>query len=92
MQLTLTLKVCNHIAGKIRQDMLDSSRYKTITEFIALSKSANTLIRKYTQIDNANHNSRAALLYAIYTIVQSGDLTIATFNEMTTKVFERLVT
>lgn len=28
----------------------------------------------------------------IYTIVQSGDLTIATFNEMTTNVFERLVT
>lgn len=34
MQLTLTLEVCNHIAGKIGQDMLDSSRYKTITEFI----------------------------------------------------------
>lgn len=91
-----TLEVCNHIACKITQDMLASCRYRTILEIInsnlPLPKSANTLLRKYTQIDNSNLNSKVALLYAIYTIVQSDIIATDLLCDVPTKVFDRLFT
>lgn len=93
---TGTLEICNHIACKITEDMLASCKYKSIIDVIdsslPLPKPANTLLRKYTQIDNSNLNSRVALLYAIYTIVQS-DITATDFLcDIPTKVFDRLFT
>lgn len=91
---TGTLEICNHIACKITQDMLCDCRYKTIREILNISlplpKSVNSLLKKYTQIDSANLNSRVALLYATYTIIQSDSPTIEQSYDVPTKTFERL--
>ncbi len=91
---TGTLEVCNHIACKITQDMLVNCKYRTIVEIIKsnlqLPKSVNTLLNKYIQIDSGNLNSRIALLYAIYTIVQSDDIAANFQCDIPTKVFDRL--
>lgn len=93
---TGTLEVCNHIACKITQDMLESCRYRTIEEVnysnLPLPKSASTLLHKYIQIDNSNLNSKVALLYAIYTIIQSDITSTDLPCIMPTKVFDRLFT
>lgn len=94
---TGTLEVCNHIACKITQDMLDDCRYRTIKEIVNsslnLPKSIKSLLDKYTKIDNANLNSRVALLYATYiVIVESNNHTIDLLCEVPTKAFERLFT
>ena len=48
---------------------------------------------KYTKLDNANLNSRVALLYAIYLIiVESNSLVMDMPCEIPAKVFERLFT
>lgn len=91
-----TLEVCNHIACKITQDMLASCHYRAIVEItnrnLPLPKSANTLLRKYTQIDNSNLNSKVAILYAIYTIVQSDITATDSLCDVPTKVFDRVFT
>lgn len=94
---TGTLEICNHIACKITRDILDSCRYKTIMEIVnsnlSLPKPIKSLLEKYTKIDNANLNSRIALLYATYIIiVESNNLTITLLCEVPTKAFERLFT
>ena len=75
---TGTLEICNHIACKITNDILDNCRYKTIEEIVNsnlnLPKPIKSLLEKYTKIDNANLNSRVALC------------------EVPTKAFERLFT
>ena len=90
-----TLEICNHIACKITQDMLKTSKFKTITDVInsnlPLPKAAKYLLQKYTYIDNANLNSRVSLLYATYTIIQAENLLETLPNcEIPIKVFERL--
>ena len=75
--------------------MLDNCRYRTIKEIVSsnlpLPRSVNSLLDKYTKIDNANLNSRVALLYATYLIiVESNNLTINTLCDIPSKVFERL--
>ena len=75
--------------------MLDNCRYKTINEIVnsslALPKSVNSLLDKYTKIDKVNLNSRVALLYAAYLIVvESSDLSINPLCEVPTKAFEWL--
>ena len=90
-----TLEICNHIACKITNDMLDNCRYKTIKEIVSTSlplpNSVNSLLDSYTKIDNANLNSRVALLYATYIIiVESNRLSLDSLCEVPTKVFERL--
>lgn len=94
---TGTLEICNHIACKITNDMIDNCRYKTIEEIVNsnlnLPKPIKSLLEKYTKIDNANLNSRVALLYATYIIiVESYNLAIAVLCEVPTKAFERLFT
>lgn len=94
---TGTLEICNHIACKITNDILDNCRYKTIEEIVNsnlnLPKPIKSLLEKYTKIDNANLNSRVALLYATYIIiVESYNLAIAVLCEVPTKAFERLFT
>ena len=74
--------------------MLCDYRYKTIREILNVSlplpKSVNSLLKKYTQIDSANLNSRVALLYATYTIIQSDSPTIEQPCDVPTKAFERI--
>ncbi|MCI9379404.1 MAG: hypothetical protein HFI06_13075 [Eubacterium sp.] len=94
---TGTLEICNHIACKITNDIIDNCRYKTIEEIVNsnlnLPKPIKSLLEKYTKIDNANLNSRVALLYATYIIiVESYNLAIAVLCEVPTKAFERLFT
>lgn len=94
---TGTLEICNHIACKITNDILDNCRYKTIEEIVNsnlnLPKPIKSLLEKYTKIDNANLNSRVALLYATYIIiVESYNLAIAVLCEVPTNAFERLFT
>lgn len=94
---TGTLEICNHIACKITRDILDNCRYKTIKEIVnsnlSLPKPIKSLLEKYTKIDNANLNSRIALLYSTYIIiVESNNLTITLLCEVPTKAFERLFT
>ncbi len=93
---TGTLEICNHIACKITQDYLNGCKYKTITEIInndlLLPRSVIVLLHKYTQIDNANLNSKVGLLYAVYTIIQSDNNIVIALDELPTKVFERLFT
>lgn len=91
---TGTLEICNHIACKITQDMLESCNYKTIGEILMarlpIPKSANSLLEHYIKIDNANLNSRVTLLYAIYTIIQTDNLMLKPICGVPAKAFERL--
>ncbi|WP_310602317.1 toll/interleukin-1 receptor domain-containing protein [Anaerosporobacter sp.] len=93
---TGTLEICNHIACKITHDILDNCRYRTILEIVddnsqLLPNPVNSLLDKYTKVDNANLNSRVALLYATYlTIIESKSLTIDPLCEVPSKAFERL--
>lgn len=93
---TGTLEICNHIACKITHDILDNCKYKTIKEVVddsicPLPSSAYSLLEKYIKIDNANLNSRVALLYATYIIiVEPPKPTINPLCEVPIKVFERL--
>lgn len=94
---TGTLEICNHIACRITQDMLDSYPYRTISELttasVLLPKAVGSLLNKYIQIDQANLNSRIAILYAAYTIIaESCDLTMTPLCEIPTNAFERLFT
>lgn len=92
-----TLEICNHIACKITNDILDNCRYRTIKEIVSsslpLPNSVTALLDKYTKIDNANLNSRVTLLYATYLIIiESNKITIDSLCEVPIKVFERLFT
>ena len=94
---TGTLEVCNHIACKITQDMLKNCKYKSIREITnsssSLPKFIKSLLDKYTKIDNANLNSRIALLYATYIVlVEYNNHTIDLLCEVPVKAFERLFT
>lgn len=94
---TGTLEICNHIACKITYDILDNCKYKTIKEIVdsslPLPNSVNTLLDKYTKLDNANLNSRVALLYAIYLIIVESNSPVMDMPcEIPAKVFERLFT
>lgn len=91
---TGTLEVCNHIACKITQDILRNCKYNSIKKIInanlPLPKAINSLLDKYTRIDSANLNSRVALLYATYIVIQSNQQAYDQIFEIPTKVFERL--
>ena len=95
---TGTLEICNHITCKITGDLLNNCRYKTIKEVInnnlALPKPAKSLLEKYIKIDNANLNSRVALLYATYIVIieSSSNLTVFQLCDIPIKAFERLFT
>lgn len=94
---TGTVEICNHIACKITQDMLNNCKYRGINEIIndnlQLPRPVKTLLYKYTKIDNANLNSRITLLYATYIVISESDnLVKDSLCEVSTKVFERLFT
>lgn len=94
---TGTLEICNHIACKITHDILSNCKYKTIKEVVsnnlALPKSVKSLLNKYTKIDNANLNSRIALLYATYIIIaESRNITESPLCDIPSKIYERLFT
>ncbi len=92
---TGTLEICNHIACKITQDMLEYCKCKSIQDIINsnlfLPKTVNSLLKQYSKIDNANLNSRVTMLYSIYIIIiESNNVKKSTLCELPTKVFERL--
>ena len=93
---TGTLEICNHIACKITYDMLDNCRYKTINEIVSdnspLPNTIKSLLNKYLKIDNANLNSRVALLYATYIIIIESIPITTDLRELPSKAFERLFT
>jgi hypothetical protein len=91
-----TLEICNHIACKITDDMLENCKHRTIYEIISANVQnipicVSSLLDKYTKIDNSNLNSRIALLYATYLmIINSNGFNRGNLCEMPSKVFERL--
>lgn len=92
---TGTLEICNHIACKITQDMLEYCKCKNIQDIINsnlfLPKTVNSLLKQYSKIDNANLNSRVTMLYSIYIIIiESNSTSKSSPCEIPTKVFERL--
>ncbi len=92
---TGTLEICNHIACKITQDMLEYCKCKSIQDIINsnlfLPKTVNSLLKQYSKIDNANLNSRVTMLYSIYIIIiESNNVKKSTLCELPTKVFERI--
>ena len=94
---TGTVEICNHIACKITQDILNNCKYRTINEIInnnlPLPRPVKTLLYKYTKIDNSNLNSRITLLYATYIVISEyNSLMEETLCEVPNKVFERLFT
>lgn len=93
---TGTLEICNHIACKITSDMLGNCRYRTINEIVSgnspLPGSVKSLLNKYIKVDNANLNSRVALLYATYIIIADSLPITLDVCEVPIKVFERLFT
>ena len=94
---TGTLEICNHVACKITQDILGNCKYRTITEIINsninIPKPVKSLLEKYTKIDNANLNSRVAILYATYIIIIETNNPIKEPScDIPTKAFERLFT
>lgn len=92
---TGTLEICNHIACKITQDMLEYCKCKSIQDIInsnlLLPKTVNSLLKQYNKIDNANLNSRVTMLYSIYIIIiESNNARKSSPCELPAKVFERL--
>lgn len=92
---TGTLEICNHIACKITQDMLEYCKCKSIQDIINsnlfLPKTVNSLLKQYSKIYNANLNSRVTMLYSIYIIIiESNNVKKSTLCELPTKVFERI--
>lgn len=84
-----TLRICNDIVRSITRDMLGGCRYKTIQETVnadlPLPKAANLLLNKYIQADQASLNSKIALLYSVYIVLE--DLIM---RSETAKAFEFL--
>lgn len=94
-QATGTLEICNHIACKITQDMLEYCKCKSIQDIInsnlPLPKTVNSLLKQYSKIDNANLNSRITMLYSAYiTIIESNNSRKSSLCQIPSKVFERL--
>lgn len=94
---TGTVEICNHIACRITQDILNNCKYRTINEIINgnfhLPRAVKSLLYKYTKIDNANLNSRIALLYSTYIVIsESNSIAVDSLCEVPTKAFERLFT
>ena len=91
---TGTLEICNHIACKITQNMLQNCNYKSIAEVIngshQLPKAIEILLHKYIRIDAANLNSRVTLLYTLYIIIVESDNFPKSLSQVPIKVFERL--
>lgn len=74
---------------------MSNCTYRTIKEILSsnlpLPSAVNSLLDKYTKIDNANLNSRVTLLYATYLIIiESSNSTINQLCEVPYKAFERL--
>lgn len=89
-----SLEICNHIACKITEDVLDDYKYRSIAEVLdaelLLPKPAIELLTKYCHIDRNNINSRVSLLYSIYTILKCDASPIKHNLDVPNKSFERL--
>lgn len=91
-----TREICNHIACKITGDIVNECTYHSIQDIIhnlqsLLPTPAYEILRNYQEIDNANLNSRIALLYAVYlTIFHSSKIKPSSLTTLVTKIFERL--
>lgn len=91
-----TREICNHIACKITGDIVNECTYHTIQDIIynsqlLLPTPAYEILRSYQEVDNANLNSRIALLYAVYlTIVHSSEIKPSSLTTLVVKIFERL--
>lgn len=93
---TGTLEICNHIACRITEDILQSCRYRNVSDVILhsgslLPNAVYELLKNYQKIATENLNSRVTLLYAVFTdIIHSPSLTITPVIAMVSKIFERL--
>lgn len=91
-----TREICNHIACKITNDLLNSFRCKNIQSIInttssVLPSDTYAILNSYLAIDSQNLNSRVALLYAAYlTIIHIEQIHRTPIIIMTSKIFERL--
>lgn len=91
-----TLEICNHIACKITDDILEKCRYKKIHDIVNdniqhLPNLVHFLLDRYNKIDNANLNSKIALLYATYLAINNTDnLKTTNLCDLPDKVFERI--
>lgn len=91
-----TREICNHIACKITGDIVINCVHQNIKDIISsdcllVSSTIKLLLRSYTGVDNANLNSRIALLYATYLIIiTSNTIQSDVATNMASMVFERL--
>lgn len=65
-----TREICNHIACKISENMLQNRPIKNISAYIAAlpayTSETRAILCSYEEIDHANLNGRISLLYATY--------------------------
>lgn len=91
-----TLEVCNHIACRITDEILNNCCYQNISEILSqsgkmLQPAIYHLLYSYQQISYENLNSRITLLYSIYLIVvKSENLQSNSITDMLSKIFDRL--
>lgn len=90
-----TREICNHIACKITNDLLNKGRCKNILDVINISSIKlpivlHELLKSYQGIDNENLNSRVSLLYASYLVISVKLTNLNPTTHMISKIFERL--
>jgi hypothetical protein len=72
-----TLLICNHIMSRILTDELQKCKYQTINDLSkAIFTSKNDffierMLQSYLDIDRDNHNARIAVLFSIFTYVDT---------------------
>lgn len=90
-----TREICNHIACKVTDDLLDNCHYRHIQDIVystpeELPLDCRAILKSYLAVDYANLNSRVSLLYAAYlTVILRKDNT-DWVPPMVTRIFERL--
>lgn len=91
-----TREICNHIACKITDDMLQDCRFKKVEEIIdaplpTLPSVTYKLLSSYIGIEYSNLNSRVALLYSIYLmLICTETMQTGSVTAMVSKIFNRL--
>lgn len=90
-----TRTICNHIACRITNDLLNTCELKTIGDVLksenkAIPNEVKEILTHYPKIDYSNLNSRITLLYSVYLIFNEKLKAHYKTPKMISKIFERL--
>lgn len=91
-----TYEICNHIACKITNDVLQNYKYQNIHSVTTnlpneLPSATYRILKDYQGIDSANLNSKVSMLYAAHiTIKVLMNSSEEPLNIMISSIFERL--